>query len=136
MAVTVWGRSTGDWAGYLCRQRRHALRIPRLDFALPPSPNFEDRITPYRLDESSFRPSRFRSMITVAPFWAIIAVRTGAAMKRRPKVRLDAVIDLITHQAKPKLYRQGNIDFQITRGLLGISFRTYAVLKVTVTCIH
>ncbi|MCB0163985.1 MAG: UxaA family hydrolase [Anaerolineae bacterium] len=34
---------------------------------------------------------------------------------------LDHIIALITHRATPKLYRQGNIDFQITRGLLGIS---------------
>ncbi|MCB0209135.1 MAG: UxaA family hydrolase, partial [Anaerolineae bacterium] len=32
-----------------------ALRIRRLDFTLPTSPNFEERIQPYRLDESSFR---------------------------------------------------------------------------------
>ena len=34
-----------------------ALRIRRLDVALPPTPNFEDRIQPYRLDEAGFRPA-------------------------------------------------------------------------------
>jgi altronate dehydratase len=34
---------------------------------------------------------------------------------------LQLIIDGITHQYKPRLHQQGNIDFQITRGLLGIS---------------
>jgi altronate dehydratase len=38
-----------------------------------------------------------------------------------PEQILDSVIDIISHKTTPKLYGQGNIDFQITRGLLGIS---------------
>lgn len=34
---------------------------------------------------------------------------------------LERLIDVISHTYTPKLYQQGHIDFQITRGLLGIS---------------
>ena len=34
---------------------------------------------------------------------------------------LQLIVDVITHQYTPRLHHQGNIDFQITRGLLGIS---------------
>ena len=38
-----------------------------------------------------------------------------------PEQILDRMIAIITDQSRPKLDRQGNIDFQITRGLLGVS---------------
>ena len=42
---------------YVCNAGMlEALRIRSLDFQLPAEPNFEDRIEPYRLDESTFRP--------------------------------------------------------------------------------
>ena len=38
-----------------------------------------------------------------------------------PEQILDSVIAVVSRTTMPKLYRQGNIDFQITRGLLGVS---------------
>jgi hypothetical protein len=34
---------------------------------------------------------------------------------------LQLLARVISHQYTPRLQRQGNIDFQITRGLLGVS---------------
>ena len=39
----------------------------------------------------------------------------------RPDQILQRLIEVISHQYRPKLYAQGNVNFQITRGLLGIS---------------
>ena len=38
-----------------------------------------------------------------------------------PQQMLDLLADLISGNTKPKLSQQGNVDFQITRGLLGVS---------------
>ena len=38
-----------------------------------------------------------------------------------PDQILQKLIDVIEHRHTPKLHQQGNIDFQITRGLLGVS---------------
>jgi altronate dehydratase len=43
---------------YICNLGMlEALRVRRLDFELPPEANFEDKITPYVVDESSFQPA-------------------------------------------------------------------------------
>jgi altronate dehydratase len=44
-----------------------ALRGRRLDFELPATPNFEDRITPYELDEATFVPAPPLERIAVPP---------------------------------------------------------------------
>lgn len=54
-----FGRATRDIApgDYLCNADiLDALRVRQVDFALPDQPNFEDRVVPYELDESIFRP--------------------------------------------------------------------------------
>jgi len=38
-----------------------------------------------------------------------------------PAQMLDKIIDTISRRYRPRLLRQGNVDFQITRGLLGVS---------------
>ncbi|MFN8459350.1 MAG: UxaA family hydrolase, partial [Anaerolineae bacterium] len=38
-----------------------------------------------------------------------------------PELMLQLVGQVLLDQYSPKLHRQGNIDFQITRGLLGVS---------------
>jgi altronate dehydratase len=38
-----------------------------------------------------------------------------------PAQLLGRVIDTLTHQYVPRLFRQGNVEFQVTRGLLGVS---------------
>ncbi|MEZ4660815.1 MAG: UxaA family hydrolase [Caldilineaceae bacterium] len=47
-------------------------------------------------------------------------VLTGAAQEWPDQI-LQLISDLISGQRAPKLMQQGNIDFQITRGLLGVS---------------
>jgi hypothetical protein len=34
---------------------------------------------------------------------------------------LALTVRVLEHQVAPKLYQQGNIDFQLTRGLLGVT---------------
>ncbi len=62
-AVLSWGlpfgRATRDIApgDYICNADiLDALRVRKVDFALPDEPNFEDRVVPYVLDESTFVP--------------------------------------------------------------------------------
>ncbi|MXY48935.1 MAG: altronate dehydratase [Gemmatimonadetes bacterium] len=53
-----FGRATRDIApgDYLCNPDiLDALRVRKVDFALPDQPNFEDRVVPYELDESTFK---------------------------------------------------------------------------------
>ncbi len=69
-AVQSWGLpfgvaiediSPGD---YICNvEILEALRLRNLDFALPETPNFEDRMIPYQLDETAFIPGE---QITIA----------------------------------------------------------------------
>ncbi|MCB0141586.1 MAG: hypothetical protein KDE50_16895, partial [Caldilineaceae bacterium] len=47
-------------------------------------------------------------------------VLTGAAQEWPTQI-LQLISDLIGGDHAPKLMQQGNIDFQITRGLLGVS---------------
>lgn len=54
-----FGRATRDIApgDYICNADiLDALRVRNIDFALPKKPNFEDRVVPYELDESTFTP--------------------------------------------------------------------------------
>ena len=54
-----FGRATRDIApgGYICNgDILDALRVRQVDFALPDQPNFEDRVVPYELDETTFTP--------------------------------------------------------------------------------
>ena len=54
-----FGRATRDIApgDYICNADiLEALRVRKVDFALPDQPNFEDRVVPYELDESAFTP--------------------------------------------------------------------------------
>ena len=60
-AVLSWGlpfgRATRDIApgDYICNADiLDALRVRKVDFDLPEQPNFEDRVVPYDLDESTF----------------------------------------------------------------------------------
>jgi hypothetical protein len=38
-----------------------------------------------------------------------------------PRTVLDKIAAVATHDYTPRLYHLGNIDFQVTRGLLGVS---------------
>ena len=54
-----FGRVTRDIApgDYICNADiLEALRVRRVDFDLPDHPNFEDRVVPYALEESTFTP--------------------------------------------------------------------------------
>ena len=54
-----FGRATRGIApgDYICNSDiLDALRVRQVDFALPDQPNFEDRVVPYELDESTFTP--------------------------------------------------------------------------------
>jgi len=54
-----FGRATRHIApgDYICNADiLDALRVRKVDFTLPDQPNFEDRVVPYELDESSFAP--------------------------------------------------------------------------------
>ncbi len=54
-----FGRATRDIApgDYICNADiLDALRVRKIDFALPVKPNIEDRVVPYKLDESTFTP--------------------------------------------------------------------------------
>ena len=54
-----FGRATRDIApgDYICNADiLDALRVRKIDFDLPDHPNFEDRVVPYELDESTFTP--------------------------------------------------------------------------------
>ncbi len=54
-----FGRATRDIASgdYICNADiLDALRIRQVDFVLPDHPNFEDRVVPYELDQSNFKP--------------------------------------------------------------------------------
>ena len=54
-----FGRAIRDIApgDYICNADiLDALRVRKVDFALPDQPNFEDRVVPYELDESTFIP--------------------------------------------------------------------------------
>ena len=54
-----FGRATRDIVpgDYICNADiLDALRVRKVDFALPDHPNFEDRLVPYELDESTFTP--------------------------------------------------------------------------------
>lgn len=54
-----FGVATADIAPgqYVCNEGMlHALHGRTIDFALPPAPNFADRIEPYQLDEENFQP--------------------------------------------------------------------------------
>ncbi len=54
-----FGRATRDIApgDYICNADiLEALRVRRVDFDLPDHPNFEDRVVPYALEESTFTP--------------------------------------------------------------------------------
>ncbi len=54
-----FGRATRDIApgDYICNADiLDALRVRKIDFALPEKPNIEDRVVPYELDESTFTP--------------------------------------------------------------------------------
>ncbi|MYA76148.1 MAG: altronate dehydratase [Gemmatimonadetes bacterium] len=54
-----FGRATRDIApgDYLCNADiLDALRVRQVDFTLPDRPNFEDRVVPYELDETTFKP--------------------------------------------------------------------------------
>ena len=56
-----FGRATRDIApgDYICNPDiLDALRVRKVDFALPDRPNFEDRVVPYVLDESAFKPGK------------------------------------------------------------------------------
>ena len=56
-----FGRATTDIApgDYICNaDMLDALRVRRVDFSLPDKPNFEDRLVPYELNESSFVPGK------------------------------------------------------------------------------
>lgn len=56
-----FGRATRDIApgDYICNADiLDALRVRKVDFALPDQPNFEDRVVPYELDETSFNPGK------------------------------------------------------------------------------
>jgi altronate dehydratase len=47
----------------------------------------------------------------------ILAGETG----EWPDKILQRIVDVASRQYTPKLHRQGHLDFQITRGLLGVS---------------
>ena len=54
-----FGRATRDIApgDYICNADiLDALRVRKVDFTLPDRPNFEDRVVPYELDETTFKP--------------------------------------------------------------------------------
>jgi altronate dehydratase len=62
-AVLSWGLPFGTAVenigpgDYICNAEiLEALRIRHLDFPLPERPNFEDRMVPYHLDETTFTP--------------------------------------------------------------------------------
>ena len=65
-----FGRATRDIApgDYICNADiLDALRVRKVDFALPDQPNFEDRVVPYELDESTFAPGKQVPLIENPP---------------------------------------------------------------------
>lgn len=65
-----FGRATRDIApgDYICNvDILDALRVRKVDFALPEKPNFEDRVVPYELDESTFTPGEQVPVIDSPP---------------------------------------------------------------------
>jgi altronate dehydratase len=76
-------------------------------------------------------PMQSHPMIPLLQFSAEPAIQTqygedlDLSLNGDPTTWLDQILrrmlDIITHQYIPKLYQQGNFDFQITRGLLGVS---------------